>query len=396
MPIIALAFEPKYIGLLAKPTNMGLDTMNGNPSHEMKEVQEQSFVPSFTRTIRTHAEKMASKGLSQKEADIQMMLAADVHLGTKNCDFQMERYVFKRRTDAGAHIHSVKMRVSANLFLWCEEDGSGIYIINLGKTWEKLQLAARVIVAIENPQDIIVQSARPYGQRAVLKFAQYTGAHPIAGRHTPGTFTNQLQTSFSEPRLLILTDPRTDHQPIKESSLGNIPTIAFCDTDSPMRYVDIGIPANNKGKHSIGCLYWMLARMVLQMRGTILPGHKWDVMVDLFFYREPEEAKEQEEEEVAAAPDFGVTEYSAAALGLPGDQWPSQISDAQWTADIAAPPAALAAVPGVEWSPPPVPASDGWDVAVPPPAPGIVDAVPPPAPATPAAPAAAPAPSGWE
>jgi small subunit ribosomal protein SAe len=68
-------------------------------------------------------------------------------------------------------------------------------------------------------------------------------------------------------------------QPIKESALGNIPTIAFCDTDSPMRYVDVGIPANNKGKQSIGCLFWLLARMVLQMRGTILPGHKWDIMV---------------------------------------------------------------------------------------------------------------------
>jgi ribosomal protein S2 len=45
-----------------------------------------------------------------------------------------------------------------------------IYIINLDKTWEKLQLAASVIVAMENPQDIIVQSARPCGQWVVLKF----------------------------------------------------------------------------------------------------------------------------------------------------------------------------------------------------------------------------------
>lgn len=279
---------------------------------------------------------MASGGvvreLSSKEADIQKMLAAEVHLGTKNCDFQMERYVFKRRND-------------------------GIYIINLGKTWEKLQLAARVIVAIENPQDIIVQSARPYGQRAVLKFAQYTGANAIAGRHTPGTFTNQLQTSFSEPRLLILTDPRTDHQPIKEGALGNIPTIAFCDTDSPMRYVDIGIPANNKGKHSIGCLFWILARMVLQMRGVINQGPRWEVMVDLFFYREPEEAKE-EQEEVAIA---DYADYSAPGLGGT-DQWSSQITDAQWNNEGVQ--AAIPAVPGAtSWTADAVPAADGWDAA---------------------------------
>ena len=70
-------------------------------------------------------------------------------------------------------------------------------------------------------------------------------------------------------------------QPIMEAALGNIPVIAFCDTDSPMSHVDIGIPANNKGKHSIGALFWLLARMVLQMRGTITAAQPWDVMVHI-------------------------------------------------------------------------------------------------------------------
>lgn len=40
----------------------------------------------------------------------------------------------------------------------------GVYIINLKKTWEKLLLAARAIVAIENPADVCVISSRNTGQ----------------------------------------------------------------------------------------------------------------------------------------------------------------------------------------------------------------------------------------
>jgi len=266
--------------------------------------------------------------LKLKSDDARKILAAKMHLGHTNCKYQMKQYVFQR-SQSGAHVFDVQ------------------------KMWEKIMLTARIIAAVDNPQDVCVVSSKDIGQRAIIKFAKFINASSVNGRFSPGTFTNHSQAGFREPRLIIVTDPVADHQAIREASYVNIPTIGLCDADTPLKYIDVVIPCNNRGAHSIGLVYWLLAREVQRLKGQLSRNEDWSIMPDLFFYRNLEEIRKQEEEEQKAA-----EEANQETMNLNDDNEPYQ---EQWAGDDAG----AQQAPVEDWTAQPAATTQDWAAETP-------------------------------
>ena len=165
------------------------------------------------------------------------------HIGAKFKTKGMAKFIFKKRSD--------KLKV-----------------MDVSTIDARIKMAADFLSKFE-AEEIIAVSQKEYGWKAVNSFAKVTGAKANTGRFIPGTFTNPLTRYFVEPKAIIVTDPKVDHQAIQEAAVIGISTIGFCSTDNETRNLDLIIPINNKGRQSIALAYWLLAREILRNKGKI-------------------------------------------------------------------------------------------------------------------------------
>lgn len=172
-----------------------------------------------------------------------MYLESGIHIGTKIKTHDMNGFIFKRRDD-------------------------GLYILDLKKINERITVAAKLLAKYD-PKDVLVVASRIYSGNAAKKFAKLTGIHVQTSRFVPGTMTNTKSEYFTEPKLLFISDPRGEHSAVMGAAKVNVPVIALCDTENNTSFIDLIIPANNKGHKSLALIFYLLAREVMISQGKI-------------------------------------------------------------------------------------------------------------------------------
>ncbi len=170
-------------------------------------------------------------------------LKSGIHIGTKFKTRYMDNFIYKVRPD-------------------------GLAILNLSKINERIKTTANFLAQYEL-EDILVVSRRETGWKPVRMFGKVIGAKVFPGRYPPGILTNPNLKIFIEPKVIFVIDTWIDKNAVMDGLKTGIPVVALCDTNNQSNNIDLVVPCNNKGKKSLGLVFWILARELLKKKGLI-------------------------------------------------------------------------------------------------------------------------------
>ena len=170
-------------------------------------------------------------------------LKSGIHIGTKYRTKDMAPFIYKIRND-------------------------GLSVFNVQEIDKRLTTVANFISQYA-PEEIITVCRRENGWDAVKLFSKLTNIGCYAKRYLPGILTNTQLEIFTEAKLLIAVDPWPDKNAINDAIRSGMTVIALCDTNNDARNVDLILPCNNKGRKSIGLIFYALSREYLKNRKLI-------------------------------------------------------------------------------------------------------------------------------
>ena len=183
-------------------------------------------------------------------------LKSGIHIGTKFRTNYMAKFIYKTRPD-------------------------GLSVLNLQQTDRRLALAINMLGNYA-PEDILVVCRRENGWKPAKKFAKYTGVRVFAGRYPPGIITNPDLEDFMDVKVILVTDSWVDRNAVNDALKAGIPIVALCDTNNQSNNIDLVVPCNNKGKKSLGLIFWILANGYLRKRGKLKEADSIDVPPEEF------------------------------------------------------------------------------------------------------------------
>jgi len=212
-----------------------------------------------TEDIETDLE-VTEELVDKDEERKQLYLSCGIHIGTKLLTGDARRFIYR-------------------------QTNYGLYVIDLTKTDERLQIAAKFLSKyIEEGSDrVIVTSVRRYGKEPVKKFCEVLGCKVITTRFIPGSLTNPLiGTYIKDASVVVIVDPHADKVILREAKLARVPVVALFDTDDTLTGIDLAIPANNRGKKALGLAFWLLARQIMIELGKIASEEEFPHSVEEF------------------------------------------------------------------------------------------------------------------
>jgi len=183
-------------------------------------------------------------------------LKAGIHIGTKFKTSYMNKFIYKVRSD-------------------------GLCVLNLEKINERIKVMINLLSDYA-PEDILLVSRRENGWDALKMVNEMTGIPVFAGRYPPGILTNSNLENFIETKIIVATDSWPDRNAITDALIVGIPVIALCDTNNQSNKIDLVVPCNNKGKKSLGLLFYIFARDYMLKKGMIKSPEEMKYKVDDF------------------------------------------------------------------------------------------------------------------